>query len=33
MLTEQIDKSVIDAATELKIVANVAVGYNNIDVA
>jgi glyoxylate reductase len=33
MLTEQIDKSVIDAATDLKIVANVAVGYNNIDVA
>jgi glyoxylate reductase len=33
MLTEQIDKSVLDAATELKIVANVAVGYNNIDVA
>jgi glyoxylate reductase len=33
MFTEQIDKSVIDAATDLKIVANVAVGYNNIDVA
>jgi glyoxylate reductase len=33
MLTEQIDTSVIDAATDLKIVANVAVGYNNIDVA
>ena len=31
-LTEQIDKSVIDAGTDLKIVANVAVGYNNIDV-
>jgi glyoxylate reductase len=33
MLTEQIDKGVLDAANELKIVANVAVGYNNIDVA
>lgn len=33
MLTEQIDKSLIDAGTDLKIVANVAVGYNNIDVA
>jgi glyoxylate reductase len=33
LLTDAIDKSVIDAAPELKIVANVAVGYNNIDVA
>src|SRR5262245_6331274 len=33
MLTEQIDKSVIDAGTRLKVIANVAVGYNNIDVA
>lgn len=32
MLTEQIDASVIDAGSQLKIVANVAVGYNNIDV-
>ena len=32
-LTERIDKSVIDAGADLKIVANVAVGYNNIDVA
>lgn len=32
-LTEQIDKSLIDAGADLKIVANVAVGYNNIDVA
>ena len=32
MLTEQIDKAVLDAGTDLKIVANVAVGYNNIDV-
>jgi glyoxylate reductase len=33
MLTEQIDRSVIDAGSALKVVANVAVGYNNIDVA
>jgi glyoxylate reductase len=33
MLTEQIDRSVIDRASQLKIIANVAVGYNNIDVA
>ncbi len=33
MLTDQVDKSLIDAATGLKVVANVAVGYNNIDVA
>jgi glyoxylate reductase len=33
MLTESIDKALIDAAPKLKIVANVAVGYNNIDVA
>ncbi|MQA29524.1 MAG: D-glycerate dehydrogenase [Luteitalea sp.] len=32
MLTEQIDPAVIDAGQDLKIVANVAVGYNNIDV-
>jgi glyoxylate reductase len=32
MITEQIDKHVLDLANELKIVANVAVGYNNIDV-
>jgi glyoxylate reductase len=32
MLTEQIDKIVIDAGAQLKIIANVAVGYNNIDV-
>ena len=31
MLTEQVDKAVIDAGVQLKIVANVAVGYNNID--
>jgi glyoxylate reductase len=33
MLTEQIDRAVIDAGSALKVVANVAVGYNNIDVA
>src|SRR5215467_11432628 len=33
MITEQIDKGILDVANELKIVANVAVGYNNIDVA
>jgi glyoxylate reductase len=32
MLTEQIDRAVIDAGSALKVVANVAVGYNNIDV-
>jgi glyoxylate reductase len=33
LLTDPVDRSVIDAAPRLKIVANVAVGYNNIDVA
>jgi glyoxylate reductase len=33
LLTDAIDRSVIDAAPDLKIVANVAVGYNNIDIA
>lgn len=32
MLTEQVDAALLDAGTDLKIVANVAVGYNNIDV-
>lgn len=32
LLTDQIDKEVIEAAKNLKIIANVAVGYNNIDV-
>jgi len=32
MLTNRIDGDVLDAAPDLKIVANVAVGYNNIDV-
>jgi glyoxylate reductase len=33
MLTEQVDKALIDAGDRLKVIANVAVGYNNIDVA
>jgi glyoxylate reductase len=33
LLTDAIDRAVIDAAPNLKVVANVAVGYNNIDVA
>jgi glyoxylate reductase len=34
LLTDQIDSAVLDAAgQQLKVVANVAVGYNNIDVA
>ena len=33
LLTDPIDRSVIDAAPALKVIANVAVGYNNIDVA
>ena len=32
VLTNAIDRSVIDAAARLKIVANVGVGYDNIDV-
>ena len=33
LLTDAIDRTVIDAAPELKVIANVAVGFNNIDVA
>jgi glyoxylate reductase len=33
VLTDRIDDDVLDAGTELKIVANIAVGYDNIDVA
>ena len=33
LLTEKIDKEVIDANPNLKIISNYAVGYNNIDVA
>jgi glyoxylate reductase len=32
MLNDQINRALLDAATDLKVVANVAVGYNNIDV-
>lgn len=32
MLTDKIDKDVIDAGKNLKIIANYAAGYNNIDV-
>ncbi|MFJ7752256.1 2-hydroxyacid dehydrogenase [Peribacillus muralis] len=32
LLTEQIDESLIDRAVNLKIIANMAVGHNNIDV-
>ena len=31
-LVDQIDKEVIDAAPHLKVIANCAVGYNNIDI-
>ncbi len=33
VLTDRIDDAVLDAAPELKVVANIAVGYDNIDVA
>ena len=33
MITDAIDASVVQAGTELKIIANAAVGFNNIDVA
>ncbi len=33
LLTNRIDAEVLDAAPDLRIVANMAVGYNNIDVA
>ena len=33
LLTDAIDRTVLDAAPRLKVVANVAIGYNNIDVA
>jgi glyoxylate reductase len=32
LLTDSIDREVLEGAKELKVVANVAVGYNNIDV-
>ena len=33
MITDAIDEAVVEAGTDLKIIANAAVGYNNIDVA
>ena len=33
LMTDEINKTVIDAGVRLKVIANVAVGYNNIDVA
>ena len=33
LLTDRVDQAFLDAAPALKVVANVAVGYNNIDVA
>ena len=33
IVTDAIDRAVIEAGADLKVVANVAVGYNNIDVA
>src|SRR5262245_22797964 len=33
LLTDRIDQAVIDAGSDLRVVANVAVGYENIDVA
>src|SRR5262245_2646653 len=32
LLTEAVDRALIDAAPKLKVISNVAVGYNNIDV-
>lgn len=32
VLTDRVDASLLDAAPQLRIVANVAVGYNNVDV-
>ncbi|MBM3818446.1 MAG: D-glycerate dehydrogenase [Acidimicrobiia bacterium] len=33
MVTDMVDRAVIEAGTSLKVIANAAVGYNNIDVA
>ena len=33
LLTDKIDREVLDAAPALKVIANIAVGYDNIDVA
>ena len=32
LLTEAVDQAVIDAGADLRVIANIAVGYNNIDV-
>lgn len=32
LMTDRVDRTAIDAAPELRIIANVAVGYNNVDV-
>src|SRR5438045_3000293 len=32
VITDDINRGLLDAATKLKVVANIAVGYNNIDV-
>ncbi len=32
LLTDRIDRAVIDAGTDLRVIANVAVGYDNVDV-
>lgn len=33
LITASIDRAVMDAGTDLKVIANVAVGYNNVDLA
>jgi glyoxylate reductase len=33
LLTDRIDRAVIDAGQDLKVIANIAVGFNNIDLA
>ena len=33
LITNRIDRGVIDAGADLRVIANVAVGYNNVDVA
>ena len=33
MITDQVDRAVVEAGRELRVIANAAVGYNNVDVA
>ena len=33
LITDKVDRAVIEAGTDLRIIANVAVGYNNVDAA